>query len=69
VVRAEERGLAAERLRQIADEIGLELSAERLERLLGLLESTVDGTRDAAELLEHETGPAFVPALYDEDEP
>ncbi len=68
-MQAEERGLAAERLREIADEIGLELSADRLERLLGLLESTVDGTRDAAELLEHETPPAFAPSLFDQDEP
>jgi hypothetical protein len=68
-MRAEERRLAADRLRQIADEIGLELSPERLERMLGLLESTVDGTCEAAELLEHETPPAFAPALFQEDDP
>ncbi len=66
-MRTEERALAAERLRQIAEGIGLELSSERLERMIGLLESTVDGTRAAgAELLDPETVPAFVPDLAGE---
>lgn len=68
-MRAEERELAATRLRQIADEVGLALSPERLERLVGLLESTVDGTRAAAELGLDETLPAFVPELGAEPEP
>jgi hypothetical protein len=58
-MRADERELAALRLRQIADEVGLELSEERLARLVGLLESTVDGTRAAAELVVHDELPAF----------
>ena len=51
-MRAEERALAAERLRQIADEVGLEVSDERLERLVGLLESTVNGVRAAGDDLD-----------------
>jgi hypothetical protein len=64
-MRADERELAALRLRQIADEVGLELNDERLERLLGLLESTVDGTRAAAELGLDELTPAFTTGLED----
>ena len=51
-MRSEERALAAERLRQIADEVGLEVTDERLERLVGLLESTVDGVRAAGAELD-----------------
>ena len=68
-MRAEERELAATRLRQIASEVGMELSPERLERLMGLLESTVDGTRAAAELGMDERPPALVPELGLEEEP
>jgi len=67
-MRAEERELAATRLRQIADEVGLEVSPERLERLLGLLESTVDGVRAAGELGLEEQVPAFVPDVGGGDE-
>ena len=67
-MRAEERELAATRLRQIADEIGLEVSAERLERLVGLLESTVDGVRAADELALEEHVPALVPDVSAEEE-
>jgi hypothetical protein len=66
-MRAEERALAAERLRQIADEVGLEVSDERLERLVGLLESTVDGVRAAGSELD-DCEPAFVADLG-EDQP
>ena len=62
-MKADERELAVLRLRQIADEVGLELNDERLERLVGLLESTVDGTRAAAELGLDELPPAFTTEL------
>ena len=67
-MRVEERKLAAERLRQIADGVGLELSDERLERMLRLFESTVDATRAAAELVGDESAPAFVPDLSLEED-
>jgi hypothetical protein len=66
-MRADERELAALRLRQIADEVGLELSAERLEQLVGLLESTVDGTRSAADLELDELSPAFTTDVGDSE--
>jgi hypothetical protein len=66
-MRAEERELTATRLRQIAGEVGLELTPERLERLVALLESTVDGVRASAELGLDDQLPAFVPELGDED--
>jgi hypothetical protein len=66
-MRADERELTATRLRQIAGEVGLELTPERLERLVGLLESTVDGVRASAELGLDEQLPAIVPELGDED--
>lgn len=62
-MRADERALAATRLRQIADEIGLELSAERLERLVSLMESTVDGVRAAEALGLDDVQPGLVPEL------
>jgi hypothetical protein len=65
-MRADERELAATRLSQIADEIGLELGPERLERLVGLLESTVDGVRAAGELGLDGHAPAFRPELGQE---
>jgi len=65
-MKAAERELAAERLRQIADEVGLEVSAERLERLVSLLESTVDGVRAAGDLEPDEQAPAFVPVIAGE---
>ena len=68
-MRAEERELAATRLRQIAGEVGLELSPERLERLMGLLESTVDDVRATSELGLEEQVPAFVPDVGEEGEP
>ena len=68
-MRADERELAADRLRQIASEVGLELSDERLERLIGLLESTVDGVRASAELELSDEQPAFVPDLGDQADP
>jgi hypothetical protein len=64
----QERELAATRLRQIADEVGLELSPERCERMLGMLEATVDGTRAAAELGLDESSPAFLPDLGGDDQ-
>ena len=67
-MRAEERALAAERLRQIADGVGLDVNDEGLERMLGLLESTVDGVRKAGqdlELDEHE--PAFSTEIGEDD--
>jgi hypothetical protein len=67
-MRAEERELAATQLRQIAEDIGLEVSAERLERLVGLLESTVDGVRAAAVLGLDEQVPAFAPDVSAEEE-
>lgn len=68
-MRAEERALAAERLRQIADGVGLDVSEERLERLVGLLESTVDGVRTAGQELDlDEQEPAFTTEVG-EDEP
>ena len=67
MMRAEERALAAERLRQIADEVGLEVTDERLERLVGLLESTVDGVRAAAEPGLEECEPASVPDLGEDE--
>jgi hypothetical protein len=66
-MRADERELAAIRLRQIANEVGMELTDERLERLVRLLESTVDGVRAAADLVLEEEQPAFVPDLYGEE--
>lgn len=68
-MRAEERALAAERLRQIADGVGIDVSDERLERLVGLLESTVDGVRTAGQELElDDVEPAFSTEIG-EDEP
>ena len=67
-MQAEERALAATRLRQIADEIGLEVSAERLERLVNLMESTVDGVRAAEALELDEAQPGIVPELGYEEE-
>jgi hypothetical protein len=66
-MRVEERELAAERLRQIAGEVGLELGPERLERLVGLLESAVDGVRASAALMPEDQPPAFVPELGQEE--
>ena len=66
-MKADERELAAMRLRQIANEIGLELPDERLDRLVRLLESTVDGVRTSADLVLEEEQPAFVPDLYPDD--
>ena len=65
-MRTEERELAAERLRQIADEVGLDASPERIERLVALLESTVDGVRNAGDLDADEHAPAFVPEIAGE---
>jgi hypothetical protein len=62
-MRPNERELAAEHLSQIADEIGLELGPERLERVLGLLESAVDGVRATTELGLDGREPALVPDL------
>jgi hypothetical protein len=62
-MRADARESVAARLRQVAADIGLELDDERLARLLGLLESTVDATRLAAELVAPGTAPAIIPDL------
>lgn len=53
-MKADERELAALRLRQIANEIGLELPDERLDRLVRLLESTVDGVGASEDLVLEE---------------
>jgi hypothetical protein len=66
-MRADERELAAIRLRQIANEVGMELTDERLDGLVRLLESTVDGVRASADLVLEEELPAFVPDLYGEE--
>jgi ribosomal protein L12E/L44/L45/RPP1/RPP2 len=66
-MRADERELAAMRLRQIANEVGMEVSDERLDRLVQLLESTVDGVRASADLVLEEELPAFVPDLFGEE--
>lgn len=68
-MRADERETAAARLRQIAGEAGLELGSERLEGMMRLLESTVDGVRAAGELGLEATPPALVPNLDRESEP
>ena len=60
-----ERELAAQRLRQIAEEIGLDLSEERLASWTRLMESTVDGTRQAAALAGPEDVPAIVPDVWE----
>jgi ribosomal protein L12E/L44/L45/RPP1/RPP2 len=66
-MKADERELAARRLRQIANEIGLELHDERLDRLVHLLESTVDGVRASEELVLEEEQPAFVPDRHGDE--
>jgi len=68
-MRPDERELTATRLRQIASEVGMELSAERLERLVELLESTVEGVRAAGELGPEERVPTSVPSPDEEQEP
>jgi hypothetical protein len=68
-MRADERELMASRLRQIADEIGLELTAARLASVVSLMESTVDGVRESAALGLDESPPGVVPALDYGDEP
>ncbi len=60
-MRVDERELAALRLRQIADEVGLELSSERLDSLVARLESTVAGTRAAGELVLEDELPLSLP--------
>jgi hypothetical protein len=67
-MRADERELMATRLGEIADEIGLELTAERLESVVTLMESTVDGVRATTELGLDESPPGVVPALGYGDE-
>ena len=68
-MRAEERALAAERLRQVAQEVGVDLDQARLERVMSLYESTVDGTRAAAELGTSQLEPAIVADLDTGSEP
>jgi hypothetical protein len=68
-MQADERVLAGQRLQQIADEVGVELSPERLEQLLSLLESIVEGARSATDLDLDDTPPAFVPDVDLEERP
>ena len=68
-MRTEERALAAERLRQVAREVGVDLDQARFERMMSLYESTLDGTRAAAELGTTQLEPAIVPDLDAGSEP
>lgn len=62
-MQADERALIAQRLGQIAGEAGVDLSRERLDRLVALLETALDGARAAAALAPVEAVPAFVPDI------
>lgn len=58
-----ERELGAAHLRLVAQEIGLDLTEERFNRLLGMLESAVDELKTADELGLDGVMPALVPDL------